>query len=145
MLIVGHLVAGARAAADPSAPQLNPIHAQREDAQRLAQQHRHLDVPAADQAPQELDIRTTSFEPPRSPHPGRPAGIVLLIVGGIAGVGGLATIDGDDASVPAVLLVTAALSVTAGIALVIQRADTTVSIAPAASDHAIGFAVTARL
>lgn len=81
------------AGADPSAPQVNPIHLQREDAQRVREQQRDLDhelpIPAA-AAPAPVPAPQAASTVPASGGPNTHAiGVVLLGVAGASALGAL--------------------------------------------------------
>jgi len=108
VLVVGvslaFVVPAHRVCADPTTPQISPIHLQREDAQRLHDQQRGLDsaAPAAAVPPRTPVAAAAPVDPdpgaPRTPPPvpeyhsgrgQRTAGIVLV---GVAGVSALISV-----------------------------------------------------
>jgi hypothetical protein len=139
---------GAPAAADPATPQLSPLHRQREDAQRLHEQQRDLERPQAE-AP------ATPRAPPApagaTRHTTRNAGLVLLGIAGVSTVIALPlrTFDGPDdgggtaTSTSNLLLVTAAITATGGLVLVLS--DRSLSVAPTVTARSIGVTLMGRI
>jgi hypothetical protein len=138
--------------ADPSAPQVSPIHLQREDAQRVREQQRELDDdrPAPAAAPVPL--------PPISPdlpsgHDTRAAGMVSL---GIAGVSALVAVPfASAAATPSdtqgtydtaakILLATAGVAGIVGVVMILTSRPA-VQLAPTATATSVGLAITGRI
>jgi hypothetical protein len=153
-LAVAVAASGAPVAADPAAPQISPLHRQREDAQRLTEQQRSLERP--------LSIDPASTPEPNQPlpvpsggtrHTTRGAGLVLLGVAGLSALVGLplrafdSPVPGESESATAslsdLLLVTSALTATAGVVLLLS--DRTVSVAPTVSSSAVGVTIMGRM
>jgi hypothetical protein len=176
VLVVGvslAFVAPHRVCADPTTPQISPIHLQREDAQRLRDQQRGLDgePPAAPApgAPVPGAPAPTAAGAPRKPPPvpevhsgrgQRTGGIVLV---GIAGVSALISVplliagsgpdDGDPSfksvhdgwtTAGEVFLVTALVTGVIGISL-IATSKSSVQLVPVATPNSAGVAIRARL
>jgi hypothetical protein len=162
-------VFGGSVAADPATPQLSPLHRQREDALRLREQQRDLDRPRP-QAPSSPSSPSPSPSPPSSPsspssgpaapvpsggtrHTTRNAGLVLLGVAGLSAIVALpletfnsGSPDGGDSttgSVSTLLLVTAAITATGGLVLVLS--DRVVSVAPTVTARGVGVSLVGRL
>jgi hypothetical protein len=153
-LVAAVVAPGAPVAADPATPQISPLHRQREDAQRLTEQQRSLERAQ----PADAASALMANKPPRersgvTRHTTRGAGLVLLAVGGVSAIVALplrafdtpAPRGGqtDSALLSDLLLVTSALTATAGIVLVLS--DRTVSVAPALSSSAVGVTVMGRM
>jgi hypothetical protein len=145
--------------ADPDAPQINPIHLQREDAQRVHEQQRELDrEPPPPAAPVEAARPERAQAPPDAgtDRTMRTAGVVLL---GIAGLSALATVPfldsprGDSSGHPVVgvLLITAVVTGLGGGVLVASSVShrsgvpATVQIAPTVTPSSVGLAIVGRL
>lgn len=132
-------------AADPATPQLSPLHRQREDAQRLQDQQRDIEhaqpavaAPAANRAPAAPAGDTR--------HTTRNAGLVLLGVAGLSGLISLPLRGSDDSSdntLSDLLLVTAAITATGGIVLVLS--DRAVRVAPTVTARSVGVTLMGRL
>src|SRR4051812_2455901 len=124
-------VSSAPVAADPATPQLSPLHRQREDAQRLHDQQRDLEqAQPAVAAPAVVPAPAAAAGETR--HTRRSAGLALL---GVAAASILIAIparvsdDGLANNLSDLLLLTAAVSATGGIVLVLS--DRSVRLAPA--------------
>lgn len=152
-LAVGLTGFGGRAAADPAAPQISPLHRQREDAQRLTEQQRGLESPAR----REAVSAPAANPPPAVPsggtrHTTRNAGLVLI---GIAGVSAIIALPlrldtsspGESASASQglsdLLLVASAITATGGIVLVLS--DRSVAVAPAVTLRGVGVTIMGQL
>jgi hypothetical protein len=145
---------GGRVAADPAAPQISPLHRQREDARRLTEQQRSLERPA----PREAVSAPAANPAPPVPsggtrHTTRNAGLVLL---GIAGASAIIALplrsfstpnpgEGQSASdsLSDLLLVASAITATGGIVLVLS--DRSVAVTPAVTLHAVGVTIMGQL
>jgi hypothetical protein len=141
-----------RVAADPAAPQLSPLHRQREDAQRLTEQQRALE------RPEPREAGSAAQPAPRVPsggtrHTTRNAGLVLLGIGGVSAIVALplrsfgTTSPGEEQSasdsLSDLLLVASAITATGGIVLVLS--DRSVAVAPAVTLRAVGVTITGQL
>jgi hypothetical protein len=162
-LVLALLTASAPAVrADPSAPQINPVHLQREDAQRLRDLQRTLDrdQPAPAVATRPLPPAPVSTDR----HSARVAGIVTVSIAGGVGFVALswaaynaaipAELNNGESGIgtaPTVLLVGAAIAGAVGIGLLISSrapsapASSSVRLGPLAAPHAAGLAITGRL
>ena len=153
--------------ADPTAPQVNPIHLQREDAQRLRDQQRVLDGDAP-VAPAPIAPSTPVGEarkPPPTPevHSGRAqrgTGIVLVGVGALSAVIAVpfllasSSVPSDDPTIKSlhdsydttgkVFLVTALVAGITGIAL-IATSKSSVQLVPVATPSSAGLAIMGRM
>jgi hypothetical protein len=144
-------VSGAPVAADPATPQLSPLHRQREDAQRLRDEQRELDrpQPSAPSAPAKGPAPPAPSGGTR--HTTRNAGLVLLGIAGLSTVVALPlrTFDGPDddggtaTSTSNLLLVTAAITATGGLVLVLS--DRSLSVAPAVTARSVGVTLMGRI
>jgi hypothetical protein len=142
------------AGADPSAPQVNPIHLQREDAQRVREQQRDLDhelpAPAA-AAPAPVPAAVPDVSGGPNTHA---IGVVLLGVAGASALGALPVVlapdlpeDSSIHTLEVALLVTAAITGITGIALIASHRSSrsTVQLAPTATPTSVGLALVGRL
>lgn len=149
---------GVAASADPAAPQVAPIHLQREDSQRIRDQQRSLDDATAS-APIAIAARPPAPVEVYSATGAHVAGGILL---GVAGISALASLtyfslnastpstsfDGtpnqnDYGTIGAVLLITSLLAGATGFVLVTRRS--TVQLAPTATHGSVGLAITGAL
>jgi hypothetical protein len=143
-------VSGAPAAADPATPQLSPLHRQREDAQRLREQQRDLERPQPEAPSRPPTPRAPPAPAGATRHTTRNAGLVLL------GIAGLSTVialplrsfdtpgdDGTATSTSNLLLVTAAITATGGLVLVLS--DRSLSVAPTVTARSVGVALMGRI
>jgi hypothetical protein len=130
-------------AADPATPQLSPLHRQREDARRLHDEQRDLEQAQPAVAPPAVNPA------PPAPagdtrHTTRNAGLVLLGVAGVSAIVALpfrTSAAGD--SVSDLLLVTAAISATGGIVLVLS--DRSLRVAPTVTARSVGVTLMGRI
>ena len=149
--LVSHAV---HAHADPAAPQLTPLHGQREDAQLLTNQLRTLDHEQPAPAP---PVRAAPAIPAETVVHRDPAlmgaGVVLLGISGVAALGTLTlyaaappdnslTSDSWD-STKTFFLTTSVLTGLAGLGLIL--ASRSVQIAPTATSKSVGLAISGRL
>jgi hypothetical protein len=157
LLCVG-LVAAAisgGAAADPATPQLSPLHRQREDAQRLHEQQRDLErqAPAAASPPATNRPPADAAAGVTTRHTTRTAGLVLLGVAGLSAVVAL-PLRSSDSTMPGVgasaensisdlLLVTAAITATGGIVLLLS--DRTIRVGPTVTARSVGISLMGRI
>lgn len=128
--------------ADPGAPQLDPAHGRREDAQRLREQLPGVDreaipapAPAGPAAP---------VEPPHSEH--ETAGAILLCIAGGAGAAAgtlYLAAPSDYNELRTELLVTALATGVAGLTIVLWNRS--VQAAPTVTPRAVGLAIAGRL
>jgi len=156
--------------ADPSAPQVNPIHLQREDAQRLRDQQRALDgdapavpAPVAPVAPATPVGEARKPPPVPEVHDGRTrraTGIVLVGVGALStliSIPFLVANSPDDSSDPAiknlndsydttgkVFLVIGLVAGITGITL-IATSKSSVQLVPVATPSSAGLAIMGRM
>jgi len=161
-------VAGRAVRADPAAPQIAPIHLSREDAQRLREQQRWLDVPGAPAVP---GLGATSPDDPEEPPPPPPprgsremtsvrgehiAGGLLIGLAGATALVALgyfaasATADqvndkspNDDGTIGLALLGVSALAGISGGILLSRQPK--LQVAPIATSRSVGLAFTGRL
>ena len=131
-------------AADPATPQLSPLHRQREDAQRLHEQQRDLEQAQPAAAPAAAN-RAPAAPAGEVRHTTRNAGLVLL---GVAGISGLVALplsasDGVNGDLSTLLLVTAAITATGGIVLVLS--DRSLRVAPAVTARSVGITLMGRI
>src|SRR5262245_5632920 len=149
-LVVAIAAPGGVVVADPSTPQLSPLHRQREDAQRLTGEQRGLDREHVAEPPSALPEPPT----PTSTRPNqvaRGAGFVLLGVAGLsaaiplplftldAGMPG----DAGTRSIANGLLITSAIAGTIGVVLLVSNRS--VTVAPTVSPRAAGVAIIGRM
>jgi len=145
---VGSSVLPAGARADPTTPQISPIHLQREDAQRVHEQQRDLDRhPPSLGVPIKPDQALPAPDANRQSR--RAAGIVLLVAGGVAALSSIPFLtDGapDNEAVGGALLATAAIAGVAGfVVLELGRSNTAVVLAPRATPSSLGLTLVGRL
>jgi hypothetical protein len=136
------------ASAEPAAPDVDPVHGQREDAQRLAQQHH--DLIAA--PPPALPAHPAQVEMVETKKGQRIAGLALLSVGGLVALVALpvaltsseSAMSGSTSQTTSTLLVIsgAASAVLGGLLIYNSRS---VSAAPTVGSHAVGVAISGRL
>jgi hypothetical protein len=145
--------------AEPSTPQLSPLHHQREDAERLRDQLRGLDH---DRPPAPAVATPPSTPPspppgaPPAPHAGHPTlrgvGVALVVIAGVSGLTTLTlyattpsdpTISGSYDSWKALFTATTVITGVAGFALVI--ANRTVQVTPAVTPQSVGLAIAGQL
>jgi hypothetical protein len=141
-------VSSGSAAADPATPQLSPLHRQREDAQRLHDQQRDLEQAQPALAPQAVDRASAAPAAPvgETRHTTRNAGLVLLGVAGVSAIVALplrASDDSVDTNVSDLLLVTAAITATGGIVLVLS--DRSLRVAPTVTARSVGVTLMGRI
>lgn len=94
------MIAARAASADPTTPQLSPIHLQREDAQRVADQQRALD--RENPPPATLPGSQLASDPAKTTainRSKRNAGLAFLGLAGIAAVVSIPLLATDDATV----------------------------------------------
>lgn len=144
---------GGTVAADPSVPQLSPLHRQREDAQRLIEQHRGHDQPPS-------SATATGTRTPATPqasggggrHTTRGVGLALLGVAGLSAIIALPLLTVDnpgsdgqssDDSLGKLLLASGALTGALGLVLVLS--DRSVAVTPTVSPGGAGIAITGRM
>ena len=140
------------AGADPTAPQLDPTHAHREDAQRIEDQQRGLDrSAAAARVPTPPDLTTPTVVTDRTRVV---AGGVLLGVAALSAAASLtvapldSSTSGDNQGTYDTLLkVFVATAVLSGVAgyLLLMSSRSTVRVAPAVSPHSVGLAIMGRI
>jgi hypothetical protein len=147
---------GDDASADPSAPQLSPVHLQREDAQRLADQQRRLDRDNPPPATMPGAQTPAAAEPAtRTDRSRKIAGGVLLGVAGVSALvslpllqlGSSDSISGRSSSASdfaAIALVTAVVSGLTGIVL-LSTSKSTVQLAPTVTPNGAGVSLFGRL
>jgi hypothetical protein len=138
--------------ADPSVPQVDPIHLQREDAQRVREQQRELDRDRPAPAAAPVPLAPIPPDLPSS-HNTRAAGVVLL---GVAGVSALFAVPfGFVAAIPGetqgtyetfekIFLVTTAAAGITGVVLIVTSRSA-VQLAPTATPTSVGLAIMGRL
>jgi hypothetical protein len=153
-LVIAAHAGGVRA--DPGAPQVDPIHLQREDAQRVREQQRELD--RAPRAATAVPVpRPPIAADPPAHHDMRPVGVVLL---GVAGVSAITTVSfAFAAAIPgprqdtyetgeAIFLVTTAVAGLAGIVLIAtgrSSSSSSFQLGPTATSTSVGLAISGRL
>jgi hypothetical protein len=135
------IVAATRVAAAEPTSEVDPIHAQREDVQRLVEEHREAEpAPTPPPAPEPR-------KPPRPTADGtrQTVGILLLVAAGICvAVAVPAVLDSREP--PYLAVGGAVVSGGIGLALVTSKSkQKTVTVSPAVASHAIGLAFTAWL
>jgi len=140
-LAVVAVLHGSTAWADPSTPQLSPIHRQREDAQRLREQQRGLD---RDRPAAAMLTRPSELPAPRA-ITGSPVmrgvGFALLALAGVSALLALETSDSGDTS--SAWLATSALSGLTGLVLVVSNRS--VQVAPAVTSRGVGLSIMGAL
>jgi hypothetical protein len=132
-------------AADPATPQLSPLHRQREDAQRLQDQHRDLEQAQPAVAPPAIH-RAPAVPAGDTRHTTRNAGLVLLGVAGVSAIVALplsASDDSSDNTLSDLLFVTAAITATGGIVLVLS--DRSYRVAPTVTARSVGVTLMGRI
>lgn len=150
------LIAHGDVRADPSAPQVTPVPARREDAQRLREQLRGLEgvpVPAGVTLPSASAAATTVPGASTEPTPTNKVAVALLTIAGVAGVSTLGLViaaspgsNGSDYdTIEAALGVTAAVSGALGLFTLIKSQGQSVQVAPTVTSRAVGLAISGRL
>jgi hypothetical protein len=125
------------------------LHRQREDAQRLDEEQRDLDRRAPGAVSPPATNRPPAASSGTTRHTTRNAGLVLLGVAALSGVVALplrssdSTNAGDDSTVSNLLLVTAAVTATGGIVLVLS--DRSLSVAPTVTARSVGISLMGRI
>jgi hypothetical protein len=130
----------ARSASAEPPPDVDPIHAQREDAQRLAEQQRNVQLeppPSTAIAPPSPVETTTTNKTMRT------VGILIVGLAGATGLVALPTAVSSDDSISQVVLAGAA--VTGAIGAIIVYRSRSVTVVPAVTSTAIGLSVAGRL
>jgi hypothetical protein len=151
LVISAHSVA----VADPNEPQVSPVHLQREDAQRLADQQRGLDHENPPPGATGAAARSQQGVPEPSGDSGkRLTGLVLLGASGVAVLGSLALIatapsdttgsSNSNSALAGLTLVTSLLAGVAGVALVVSS-KSSVRIAPTVTSRAAGLSLSGRM
>src|ERR1044071_651533 len=150
---VAVLIAHGDVRADPSAPQVTPLPARREDAQRLREQLRGLEgvrVPAAVTLPSAGAAATMApGAASTEPTPTNKVAVALLTIAGVAGISTLGLViaaspgsNGSDYdTVEAALGVTAAVTGALGLFTLIKSQGQSVQVAPTVTPKAVGLAI----
>ncbi len=131
----------AAASADPSTPQISPVHRHREDAQRLTEEQRGLgrDRPA-DSTPVRAPPPTSSSSAATG-NVMRGFGVAFL---GVAGVSALVALSSsNDDTERSALVVTSALTGVAGIVLIVSSRS--LLVAPTVTSRAVGISLVGRI
>jgi hypothetical protein len=149
--------------ADPTTPQISPLHRQREDAQRLTEEQRGLDrTQPAGHLAEGVDKERPPASTPQAAatpsftgggHTTRGAGLALLGVAGLSAVIALpllaldTPLSGDSQStydsLAKILLATSAITGITGI--VFLAVDRRVQVTPTVSSSAVGIAIMGRM
>jgi hypothetical protein len=148
---------GHAACADPSAPQVNSGHLQREDARLLEDQQRGVDgeePPAADAPAAAPILEAPAASMSSRGHTMRVAGVVLLSVSAVSALisvpvfearsADAGTMRGTDDTTATVLVVTAVVAGITGAGL-LWAGWPTVQVAPTATPKSVGLAIMGRL
>jgi hypothetical protein len=147
---------GRASSADPTTPQLSPLHRQREDAKRLTEQQRGVEASPPAPAQQATALTAPMATRSTTRHTTRGTGLVLL---GIAGVSAIVALPllvaanvGDDPTdgsldpVDTLSKLFVATSVVAGLGgILFLVSDRTIQVSPAVSSRAVGISITGRL
>jgi len=152
-LAVALAVAGSAAAAfaDPGAPQISPLHRQREDAQRLTEQQRGLESPPPAAQPAAQSAPAPAPTPRRRSLRG--VGFALLGLAGLSAAIGLPllvadrTLPGQSESMygtaTKALLATGLIAGLGGVVLL--SIDSSVRVSPVVSSSGAGIAIMGRM
>lgn len=147
------MMAGRSAIADPTTPQLSPIHLQREDAQRVADQQRTLDrdnpppttMPGA-------QLASEPAKPAMLNRSKRNAGLAFLGIAGISAVVSIPLLATDESSVGGAAAhnfatITIATAVAASVIGIVLYSSSRVpmQIAPSLTPRSAGVSLFGRL
>lgn len=129
--------------ADPTVPQINPLHGEREDAQRIGEQQRGLAGEPMAPAPAPVEPK------PAPAGDGRRAfgpGVLLIELAGVSALVTLPLVVFDSparSDATLVLLGTTVVTGAVGIALVVSNRP--VQVAPTVTSRAVGLSISGRM